>query len=417
MDRKAKRAVAAVGEKPRVVFAVGDAEFGYTDGKIWRLVQRFQEQSGWKVEALTHDPEVGREGGKLGLQVRYVEVPSRSLTPLERVRAADTMIQKTSDLLIAGTTLPLWKILALDDFVGSLLLWGFEFPFPLEADLIVVPLMGVDNNSRGSSGLYTGLVAQARRQGIPVLGLEVSPLGNKNTLSHLPAHHYAVKSRWSRNFLLRHGLAQPSQVSVLRWEEAYLLWQGTDDYVEAYLEKETQMRQILKIPPDRFMVLIPHHVAFLWEVRKMLEALAQLPWPLSVVIRVNPKTTRRQFSEREIVLRAYEAELKALGHVVVDEQVGAGLLLQLADLVLAPAAGAITERAAFCGKPTLICQAMGEEGWQGEWVYWEPHPEQIPARIQTWWEHGLLGRSRLAHMAALLLGRPLCGEQLRKGAL
>ena len=81
--------------------------------------------------------------------------------------------------------------------------------------------MGVDNNTRASCGLYTWLVSEGRRKGIPVIGLEISPLGNKNTLSQLPMDHYAVKSDWAKQFLLRHGVAGPKNVSVLRWEESY----------------------------------------------------------------------------------------------------------------------------------------------------------------------------------------------------
>jgi hypothetical protein len=91
----------------------------------------------------------------------------------------------------------------------------------LGADAVIVPLMAVDNNTKGSCGLYTWLISEARRKNIPVVGFEVSPLGNKNTLSQLPADHYAVKSQWSKDFLLRQKVPRPQQVSVLRWEESF----------------------------------------------------------------------------------------------------------------------------------------------------------------------------------------------------
>ncbi|MCS6927180.1 MAG: hypothetical protein NZ578_14920, partial [Candidatus Binatia bacterium] len=208
---------------------------------------------------------------------------------------------------------------------------------------------------------------------------------------------------WAGNFLVREGLAIPQQVSVLKWEEAYLLWSGQDEFTEAYLEKEPRAREMLQISPDRFVILIPHHVAFLWEVRQILAALAQVPGPLSVVIRVDPNTTRRQYTEREIALHTYKRELCALPHAVIDERVGVGLLLQLADLVITPFAGTVTERAALCRKPTIICQAMGAEGWQGECLYWEPQPTRIPHLIQAWRERGLLSRTRLATLVSTVL--------------
>jgi hypothetical protein len=242
------------------------------------------------------------------------------------------------------------------------------------------------------------MISEARRKSIPVIGLEVSPLGNKNTLAHLPADRYAVKTESSKNFLLSERLARPDQISVLPWEESYCLWAGNDDYTEAYLEREATARKMLNIPWDRFTVLIPHHVAFLWEARKILESLARLDFPISVVIRVDARTVRRQFPERELVMETYGKELRALPHVVIDERIGVGLLLQLADLVITPFGGTATERAALCRKPTIICQAMGQEGWRGEFTYWEPRPENLPELIRSWREKGVLQRMRLARI-------------------
>jgi hypothetical protein len=149
--------------------------------------------------------------------------------------------------------------------------------------------------------------------------------------------------------------------------------------------------------------MIPHHVAFLWEARKILEALEQVPGPLSVVVRVEARTIRRQYSEREIVMKAYDRELRALPHAIIDERIGMGLLLQLADLVIAPCAGTTTERAALCLKPTIICQAMGERGWGGEYLYWEPQPDNLPGLIQEWRQRGVLSRIRLVDLARSLL--------------
>jgi len=293
----------------------------------------------------------------------------------------------------------------MDDFLSSLQLFGAQPSDTIDADVVVAPLMAVDNNTRASCGLYTWLVAEARRKGIPVVGLEVSPLGNKNTISHLPADHYAVKSEWSKNFLLREGMARAEQVSILRWEESYCLWPGKDEYVDAYLESEATMREMLNVSWDEFIILIPHHVAFLWESRKILDALASLARQFTVVVRVDARTTRRQYPEREIVLRSYEKEMRCLPRVLIDERVGVGLLLQLADLVVSPFAGTTTERAALCRKPTIICQAMGQSGFQDEYLCWEPRPEKIPVLIQSWIANDWLPRPRLARILTELATR------------
>lgn len=389
--------------RPRVLFAVGDADDAYTEGKLWRLVRKYQQQTGFDVIAVTGDEETAARGEKLGLTVQLVPISPGEITVEERIRAAGELIKTTAELRVPDSNLFLWKVFALDDFVGSLQLLGAQPSASLDADAVIMPLMCMDNNSKHSCGLYMWLATRAREKGIPVIGLEVSPLGNKVTLSHLPATHYGVKTPWGRDFLIRQGIALPEQVSVLRWEESYLLWAGQDDYTEAYLEKEARAREILKIGPERFVVVITHHVSMTWEIKNILAALAQAPGPLSVVMRVHPSTVRRQYYERDIVRKAYVHEIAALPHVVVDEQVGVGLLLQLADVVISPFAGTTTERASLCRKPTIICQSMGEQGWQGEFIYWEPNPRRIPDLMQEWRTQGMLGRTSLARITDTVL--------------
>lgn len=389
---------------PTVLFAVGDADYGYTEGKILRLAARVNSQGTWNVKIVSHDPETLEHAKKMSLDVQFVRIESPGVTVEERLRATDEMIRQTADINIPGSKLPLWKVLAMDDFLSSLQLFGAQPTDSLSADAMVIPLMAVDNNTRAACGLYTWMMSEARRAGIPVVGLEVSPLGNKYTLSHLPADHYAVKNEHSKQFLIRQELASSSQISVLRWEDSYCLWPGQDDYTEAYIEREAKILEMLNVSSEDFVVLIPHHVAFLWETRKVLEALIHIETPVTVVIRVDPRTMRRQYPEREIVLQSYGKEIRRLHRVVIDEQVGVGLLLQLADLVVAPFTGTTTERAALCRKPTIICQAMGQEGARGEFVHWEPRPEKIPNIIRSWNEQGLLKRARLARIVQGLVG-------------
>jgi hypothetical protein len=387
-------------KRPTILFAVGDADFGYTETKILQFAERFRTHGEWRVKIATHDQETLQDAKKRGFDTQFVSIESPGVSVEDRLQSTDEMIRETANIDIPGSTLPLWKVLAMDDFLSSLQLFGAQPTDSIDCDVVMAPLMAVDNNTRATCGLYTWAVAEAKRKAIPYVGVEVSPLGNKNTLSHLPADHYAVKTEWSKNFLIREGLARAQQVSVLRWEEGYCLWPGQDEYTEAYLEREAKMREMLNVSWNEFIVLIPHHVAFLWEIRKILEALAQVQMPMTVVIRVDARTTRRQYPEREIVMQTYAQEIRRLPRVIIDERVGVGLLLQLADLVISPFAGTTTERAQLCRKPTIICQALGQAGYQAEYLCWEPRPERIPQLIQAWNENGWLPRSRLSQVIA-----------------
>jgi hypothetical protein len=274
-------------------------------------------------------------------------------------------------------------------------LFGARPDVGLNVDLVVLPLMCVDCNTLNSSGLYTLIVSQARAQQIPILGLEVSPLGNRYTMSQLPADHYAVKSDWSKNFLIEQGMAAAEQISVLTPEETALLRPGADSYVEAFFEKEALARQVLGLKEDRFAVLVPHHVAFIWEVRQILRALAQVREPLTVVIQANQHIIRRQFAEPDLIARAYHTEIKRLDHVVINTQVGVGLMAQLADVVVSPFAGTTTEGAALRRKPVIISQLMTQEGPEGEFIYWQPDAAKIVDMISAWRQNGILARVRL----------------------
>lgn len=384
--------------KPRVLFALGDADVGYTEQRIWQLAQRLHRQPDFELVALTHLAELASAAKQHQLTPELVPIEPVGVTVQDRLQATDGMIRETAMLHIPGSQLPLWKVLAMDDFLSSLQLFGARPKVPLNGDALIVPLIGIDNNTKGACGLYAWAVSEARRQHVPVIGLEVSPLGNKNTLSQLPADFYAVKSRWSRQFLIDEGIAGADQVRLLRWEESALLWPGKDEFTEAYLEMEPKARTMLGVGADRLVIVIPHHVAFLWEVRQVLDGLSRLDFPFTVVIRVDAHTVRRHYREREIVHESYVHELARLPNVVIDDRVGIGLLVQLADLVITPFAGTATEQAALRRKPTIICQALAQEGWRGEFTYWQPKPERVAPLIQEWRGQGWLEKTSLADL-------------------
>jgi hypothetical protein len=214
-------------------------------------------------------------------------------------------------------------------------------------------------------------------------------------MSQLPADHYAVKSDWSKNFLVAQGMAAEDQISVLTPEESTLLRPGADSYVEAYFEKEAVARQILNLKEDSFVVLVPHHVAYIWEVRQILRALTDLGDSATVVIQAGTHVVRRQFTEPELIAKAYQAEIKRLGRVMINTQVGVGLMAQIADVIVSPFAGTCTEGAALRRKPVVISQLVTDEARDGEFIYWQPDAAKIPAMISEWRENGILRRVRL----------------------
>ncbi|HVO96111.1 MAG TPA: hypothetical protein VMT22_24865, partial [Terriglobales bacterium] len=158
---------------PTVMFGVGDADLGYSETKILRLADRLRLRGEWHVKVATHDRETLEAAKKLGLDTQFIAIESPGVTMDDRLRSTDEMIRETANIDIPGSTLPLWKVLAMDDFLSSLQLFGAQPTATIDADVVVAPVMAVDNNTRQSCGLYTWMAAEAKRKGIPVVGLEV----------------------------------------------------------------------------------------------------------------------------------------------------------------------------------------------------------------------------------------------------
>lgn len=389
---------------PRVIFAVGDADDAYTEHSVLRLIARLQQQSGWDVVGYTNKDYILEEMVKLGVEGQLIPMDSPGIKIPERLQAVNEMVEATRDVIIPGSDLHLWKLLALDDFVGTLMLFGTEPDLPLEADLVIMPILGIGNTTVETCGLYTWLFAKAREQGIPTMGIEVDAMGNKHTMSHLPFDHYMVKTKWARDVLIAHGKVRPEQVSLMRREEAYLCTPGQDSHTEIYLQQEAKVREIIRFTPDQFIVFIPHHLGFLWETKRVLAALAKVPWPVSVVIKTEKVHVRRQYTEQEICLLVYEPEMKTLGSFVVDEKVGVGLLVQYANLVITCFSGVSLEEAIMRQIPTIVCQRGSQSGWQTNTTYWEPNQDNLPELILGWWKEGILNHSSLHQIAEDLMG-------------
>ena len=94
-------------KRPRVLFAVGDADFGYSETKIWRLAKKLKDQTGWNVVAVSHDKEVLQAAKNLQLEAEFVAIESPGVSVAERLRATDEMICETAHVHIPGSQLPL----------------------------------------------------------------------------------------------------------------------------------------------------------------------------------------------------------------------------------------------------------------------------------------------------------------------
>ncbi|MBI4522635.1 MAG: hypothetical protein HY695_02350 [Deltaproteobacteria bacterium] len=389
--------------KPRVLFAVGDAEWRYTRGKLRYLIETFADRGRFEVGVASHAHDIcaAFEGGKV--QIQYLPGRPTALNPGQTVAMTDLMIRFTRDIMLPDSRLPLWKTLAMDDYLGSLDVVSHP-PLQGRPDLLICPIMGVDNNTAATSHFYGTMILHAAKAAIPILGLEVSPLGNKQTLGASLADYYAVKGEFSHSFAVKEGLAPAANIFILPSQEVYLLTCREDTHWNDYMAQERLLRERLKLPPGRPVIFIPHNVAFIYEIRQILRTLKVLPGAFSVILRVDPNIARQGLKEREIAAKAYRDEIAALPDLVIEEEGGWLWSLLLSDVIIAPASSVFTELSSFYGKLTVISQNWGESCWAGENLLFEPQPERAMQPIRAWLERRFRLKKDLNEIASAILG-------------
>jgi hypothetical protein len=249
----------------------------------------------------------------------------------------------------------------------------------------------------------TAVESRLSELNVPVVGIEVSLLGNKQTLSASLADSYAVKTESSRRFVVREELASPERAFILPPNEAYLLTCRDDSYLDDFFRQETVLRERFELKRCELVIFIPHHVAFVYEIRQLLRALKSLPMPFSVILRTDPNTARQGLKEREIAEKVYRDEINSLPHVIVDDQGGWLWSLLLSDIVLSPVHSVFTELGATYGKFTVICQGWGENAWVTENLFSEARPVQAVDAVRGWIERRILSRTSLSRIITKIL--------------
>jgi hypothetical protein len=397
--------------KPKVLFAIGDADWKYTRGKFHRLVDRVILEDRFDVSVATHDPEIHQCFANKSVETFCLPGSSLPLAPEHSVTMTELMIRLTRDVVFPDSRLHIWKVMAMDDYLGCVDVIT-QPALPIKPDLVVYPLMGIDNNSTSASRLYSAILLEAPKTKAPVVGLEVSLLGNKQSLGASLADSYAVKSEFSRSYVLGEELAPADRVAVLPPEEIYLLTCRDDAYWDDFFLYENDLRQRFGINRGRPVIFMPHHVGFVYEIRQLLRSLKSLPFPFSLILRADPNIARQGLKERDIAERVYQEEIAALPHVIVDDQGGWLWGLLLADVVLAPVHSVFTELASIYGKLTVISQGWGERSWVSDNLYIEPHPGQAVNTIHTWIKNRVLPRRSLTQMiSAALEAKPAVEER------
>jgi hypothetical protein len=390
--------------KPRILFALGDIDWKYSRGKLRHLVKRVAAAGPWDVSVVSHDQEICRE---LEGEIPSFHMPGSFpvVLPQHALAMSDIMIRYTSDVFFPDSRFPFWKTMATDDFVGCFTP-SSHAPLPFRPDLVVYPLMGIDNSTIGACHFYTEVVRQAHGKNVPVLGFEVSPLGDRQSLGASLADYYAMKTEFSRSFIVNQDLAPEENVFVMPPLENYLLTCRNDSLLDDFFPVEIGVRRSLGLPPEHATIFVPHNVAFVYETRQILAALAAVRYPIAVLLGVSPDVARHSRKEREIAEIVYRDEIAKLPCVLMCEERGWRELLMVSDIVVGPNFSVHAELASHYEKLTIIAQSMGERAWIAENFYAEPDAGRIAGLIDGWIDHRWRRRTSLADIARRVIDRP-----------
>jgi hypothetical protein len=389
--------------KPRVLFAIGDIDWKYSRGKLRHLVKRVACEGVWDVSVVSHDQEICREL-EGDIPAAHMAGSFPVVLPQHALAMSDLMIRYTSDVLFPDSRFPFWKTMATDDFVGCFTP-SSHTPLPFRPDVVVYPLMGIDNSTIGACHFYTEVVRQAHGMNVPVLGFEVSPLGDRQSLGASLAEYYAMKTDFSRSFIVGQELAPEENVFVMPPLENYLLTCRNDSLLDDFFPVEIGARRSLGLPPDYVTIFVPHNVAFVYETRRILAALSALHYPVAVLLGVSPDVARHSRKEREIAEIVYRDEIAKLPCVLMCEERGWRELLLMSDIVVGPNFSVHSELASHYQKLTIICQAMGERAWIADNFYAEPEADRIAGLIDGWIDHRWRRRTSLARIIGQILER------------
>ncbi|HEX9443244.1 MAG TPA: hypothetical protein VGA73_03950 [Candidatus Binatia bacterium] len=390
-------------KKPVVLFAVGEVEWRYTQEKFRSLVERARAGGRWEVCVASHTQEICDAFKPLGIKTFCFPGKSLPYVPEQAIAMTDLMIRLTQDIHFPGSRFPLWKAIAMDDYQGCLDLWEPPGRLPVRPDLLVYPLIGIDNSTTASSYFYTVMLAEAKKAGAPVLGVEVSPLTNRQTFAATLADYYAVKTDYSRSFLIDRGVAAADRIFVLPPEENYLLTCRSDPVLDEFFKQEASARERIRAPEGPIVIFIPHNVAFVFEIREILKSLKRLRHPAAIFLNVTGSVTRHSLNEREIAEKCYRDEIRALPNLVVNQEEGWLWTMFLSDVVWGPVCSVYSEMASFYGKLSIVTQTFGEKKWLGENLFLEPDPDQAVRMIESWVEQRRSHQRRLGSIVGLAL--------------
>jgi len=248
--------------------------------------------------------------------------------------------------------LPIWRTLLLDDLAGG------QMPEPiidlkLDTDLrcIVVQIPSVVGSTTVIERLFHALSFRARQRGIPIIGLEFSPLSTRWTLASSLMDEIITIRESSYDCLKACNI--PSHIWLLPPYEACFCFLDCPPFWANGLGIAYRYKERYKIPEERTVIYIPYHVALIYEYREMLRHLAKFGEKLHIMFTVADDQARGTYTHQEIIEKTCRDELASLASFSFHD-LNEIEDLTAADALIATCTSGTTRFSSTYGIPTII---------------------------------------------------------------
>lgn len=260
-------------EPKRILFVVTEREINATNQRLLHLPKRFAEQ-GYLVDAMTYDEAAHQQlteyyAGCPGVHARLLAHDECFWTMRQRDSFAKTFIKLFHDRIIPGTDMKFWKLVAFDDF-----LWNVSpvvYPhIDTHYDLVVLPVPSTFEPPAGPGDVfYTSIVYQAKREGIPILGVQIYPVMYIPPLYQRMVDHWLVGSTSQGDYLRSHGVAADRLHHIGDLRDRYSLSTVGDAYSDLVYD------DALYPAPDTLAIVVVNHCRNRVQIQDMIEAIGE----------------------------------------------------------------------------------------------------------------------------------------------
>ncbi|MEW5743979.1 MAG: hypothetical protein AB1805_00875 [Nitrospirota bacterium] len=336
----------------KIFVPISERDYLSTDRRFFYLLKRLSAH--FIIEFATISKEVfddvnKRIQGAANIKITLLESKNLPLTLDFRTNLVKAFVQYTYDIAIPRTDLKLWKVAAFDDFWGHVATTSFEeFP-PIDADVILLPLMSYDDTPwEDMDVFYTSVAFKAKEAGIKVIGFQLYPVFQGLKLMPLLMDALVVRKEYERQYYIDRGIDQ---------ERIYLLTEKRDIYSISPIDdmyKNHIYNDQIDIGRDELAVVVYNHTRYRPLVKQIIATIGSAHFPI-VLSLIKRDYQVRDLNESTVIQDFYLDEAQSAGCRFYVVDAGSTVpIVMISDVILSPTYIAPVEFAARYGKRALV---------------------------------------------------------------